>query len=66
MKKFLNLQTDEEWSCVSQHINTEKKFEDLSQLLIKRSYRDFVSKILGRKKFRDRNENIVKSMYNQK
>ena len=66
MNKFLNLTTDEEWSCLSPHINTDKNFKTMSDLLIKRTYKDLIKKFLGKKEFERRSEDIVKNMYNDK
>lgn len=66
MKNFLNLTKDEEWSCIASHVKIHKSFEELSRPLIKRSYRDFISKILGKYSLKKRTEDIVKIMYNDK
>ena len=66
MNKFLNLTTEEEWFCLSPHINTDKNFKIMSDLLIKRTYKDMIKKFLGKKEFENRTENIVKNMYTNK
>lgn len=65
MNKFLNLTTEEEWFCLSPHINIDKNFKTMSDLLIKRTYKDLIKKFLG-KKNENRTEDIVKNMYNDK
>ena len=54
MNKFLNLTTEEEWSCLSPHINTDRNFKIMSDLLVKRTYKDLIKKFLGRKDFKKR------------
>ena len=65
MDNFINLSSDEAWSCLSPHVKSKINFDELSKLITKRTYIQCIKKILGYPQIK-RTEKNVKTMYNDK
>jgi ubiquinone/menaquinone biosynthesis C-methylase UbiE len=65
MNNFIDLSFDEAWSCLSPHVNSKINFNELSNMITKRTYKECLKKILGYHQIK-RTEKNVKIMYNDK
>lgn len=65
MDNFINLSSDEAWSCLSPHVSSKINFNEITKPIVKRTYKECIKKFLGHHHIK-RTEKNVKIMYNDK
>ena len=69
MNNFINLSSDETWSCIGPHITSHLDFNKLKNSINKRLYKEIIKKFIGLSHHeykKQRTEEVVKTMYDKK